>query len=515
MAKVYTSSFDIVKELEFYNTARNGGPMNISFFRQIASNRWTWIVQNWSDLKIRFEQAANGDQDLTADLEDLNREVQSWKIGSNINPLDNQLKLQQYDTFLCLISIDELKLTPDEVTNFNVELEKILQTDIESWRAALTFLRKEQALLAQAVGLGDPDAAKLLGISDSTKKREPTIDDLAKIDDIQNIYNVIEGVIFDLQQTTKRPPNLLQFANESITNDSDVSIVDTYLSYTSVPFEISLENMALKYLGSKDRWYELVTVNSLQPPFIDEKGTKISLLSNGSLNNIIISGDQPDLVYVNQKIKIGSDRIREEPRYIEQIIKNDNNTIILYLSGPRDLVKFKSSENAFIRVFTSGTTRNGEMISIPSSQPGFSPQSSKTSSDDNIRKLSRVLQNFGVDILHDEATGDILIDKNGNFKKAFGLKNVKQAVLNALKTEKGELDFHPSYGVNLAIGERYYGTVDEAMIFGQSLRDTLVRDPRFTNVLISNISSTGTGIAIELIVYLDGTQEPVTLSFVS
>ena len=100
-------------------------------------------------------------------------------------------------------------------------------------------------------------------------------------------------------------------------------------------------------------------------------------------------------------------------------------------------------------------------------------------------------------------------------KKAFGLKNVKQAVLNALKTEKGELDFHPSYGVNLAIGERYYGTVDEAMIFGQSLRDTLVRDPRFTNVLISNISSTGTGIAIELIVYLDGTQEPVTLSFVS
>lgn len=515
MAKVYTSSFDIVKELEFYNAVRNGESLNISFFRQITSNRWPWIVQNWSDLRIRFEQAANGDQNLTSDLEDMNREVQSWKIGSSINPLDNQLKLQQYDTFLSLISTDELKMTPDEVTNFNVEVDKILGADIESWRAALKFLRKEQALLAQSVGLGDPDAARLLGISETSKKREPTIDDLAKMDDIQSIFNIIEGVIFDLQQNTKRPPDLLSFANLSISENSDVSMVDTYLSYTTVPFDISLENMALKYLGSKDRWYELVTVNSLQPPFVDEMGIKQSLLSNGSLNNVIISGDQPDLIYIGQKIRIGSDRIREEARFIERIEKLENNTIILYLSGNRDLIKFRVSENSFIRVFAASTTRNGELVLIPSSQEGFSAQSSKTPTDDTLRKLSPVLKNFGVDILHDEATGDILLDKNGNFRKAYGLRNVKQAVLSAIKTEKGELDFHPDYGVNLAIGERYYGTVDEAMVFGESIRDSLIRDRRFTQVLISNISSTGTGIAIQLIVYLDGSREPVTLNFVS
>lgn len=515
MARVYTSVFEIIKEIQFYNAVYNGEDLNLSYFRQIAQNRWGWVVQNWSTLYERFNQFANGEDDLLSDLEVMNREVEATRLGTKLNPLERQDRVIQFDDFLSTITIEELNLTPDESTYFNNEVERILNLDIDSLKSAKTFLRKEQSILADTIGLGDPAASQLLGLTPATKKREPTIDDLARIDELQNLMDLISGMIFNLQQTTKRPPNLLTFANESITSDSEVVMNDTYQSYILVPFEISLEDMAQKYLGSKDRWYELVTVNNLQPPFVDEKGIKINLIANAALNSVIVSTDQKSIIYVGQKLNIGSNRYREETRIIEQIIVNENNTMVIYLSGNRDLNKYITKEGAYIRVFLPNTTRRGQFVSIPQEQPGFSAGGTKTPSANVLQRLSAVFRNFGVDISHDESTGDIQIDPNGNFKYAYGLANVRQAVLNAVKTEQGELPFHPDYGVNLALGERFYGTTDEALLFGELIRDTIIRDGRFSNVLLAGVASTGTSVSIKLTVFLDGTAEPVSLSFIA
>jgi hypothetical protein len=139
----------------------------------------------------------------------------------------------------------------------------------------------------------------------------------------------------------------------------------------------------------------------------------------------------------------------------------------------------------------------------------------KTPTSDVLQRLSLVFQNFGIDIYHNEDTGDIEFDPNGNFRYAYGLTNVRQAVLNAMKTERGELPFHLDYGVNLNLGDRFYGSTDEALLFGELIRDTIIRDSRFSNVLLSQVSSTGSSVSIKLIVYLDGTKEPVTLSFIA
>jgi hypothetical protein len=239
MARVYTSVFEVIKEIQFYNDVYQGNTPNLSYFRQIAQNRWTWIVQNWNTLYERFNVLANGDQYLLADLESMNREVESTKLGTNLNPLDLQTKAIEFDDFLSDILVSELVLTPDELTYFNNEIERIANLDVDSMRLAKTYLRKEQSILADTVGLGDADASKLLGLTPTVKKREPTINDLKQIDALQTLIDTLAGMIFNLQTVSKRPPNLLTIANQNIADGSDVRIIDTYQSYTQKPFDQS------------------------------------------------------------------------------------------------------------------------------------------------------------------------------------------------------------------------------------------------------------------------------------
>jgi hypothetical protein len=138
-----------------------------------------------------------------------------------------------------------------------------------------------------------------------------------------------------------------------------------------------------------------------------------------------------------------------------------------------------------------------------------------TPRSDELRRLGTALLSFGVDIARDEQTNDFIVDASGNFKLISGIENVRQAVLYALRTQQGELPFHPAYGVNLNIGSKFFGTTDEALIFGTVVQDTLTRDPRFQDVKIARLSVTGNSVAVQLLVTIAGSNQPIPLSFVS
>ena len=170
--------------------------------------------------------------------------------------------------------------------------------------------------------MGDPDADTLMGIGPGTTQRAATIDDLTQLQQLIDLQHIIEGIVFNLGQTENKPPNLLAIANQNIDPASPVSIQNIYTSYTPIPFEISVESMAKKYLGTVDRWYELATINNLQPPYVDEVGIKYDLLAPGAANNVIVSTDSIDNIAVGLKVRIGSHSQREESRVVEKIIKN-------------------------------------------------------------------------------------------------------------------------------------------------------------------------------------------------
>lgn len=516
MAKNYTSIFEVSVDYGMYQAVRQGSALTLGFLVPLARNRWTWIVSNWTKLYEFFKGSTGGNQTLLNNLSDLNRAVQSYNLGNISNYLENTKNFEKSFTFLQLIAVSTLKLTPDEIALRDKEIDRVTRFEVEDFLAMRDFVRKEIAIRSSSIGLGDEDADRLVGDIKPTKKiRNATVKDIGKLAQLETLKNTIAATIYDVQRVTKRPPNLIASANANIDASSPVEFDNTFLSYFTKPFEISLEHMAQKYLGSRDKYFELVSVNNLKPPYVDEAGEKFELLAPAAVNNLVIASTRRNDVPVGTKIRIGSFSQREEARIVERVIFNENNTMILFLSGKQDLNRFSPKEKAYVRIFTPATTRTGEFIFIPVPFNSATPSAKKTPSSDILRRLSRALRNVGVDIYRDQRTGDFVFDPNGNFKVAAGYDNVRQTVLHALKRRIGELPFHPDYGVNTDIGGIFFGTKDEAVLFGELLRSTILKDARFEQVLIQQLSTTGRSISLKLLVKIAGTDQFVPLAFVS
>lgn len=515
MAKSYTSVFEVMIDYGLFMAVDQNADLTAGFIIPLARNRWPWLANNWAKIYPRFKAATNGSQTLLDSLDSLDRAVQSYHLGNVANYLESPDNYKKAFPFLQSISINDLRLTPEEATIKDKEIDRVRRFEVDDFKAMYHFIRKDSALFAGSIGLGDATTNKLLNIRAAKKLRSATIADVTRMADIEQLKNAISATIYNLQRVTKRPPNLIDAANKNIDASSPVQFDNTYLSYFTQPFEVSLEHMAKKYLGSVDKFFELVSVNNLKPPYIDESGEKFELLAPAAVNNLVISSARKEDTPVGSKIRLGSYSQKEESRVIERVIFNENNTMILFLSGSQDLNRFTPSEKAYVRIYKPATTRPGEFLFIPVPFSTGDGIARKTPMADYLRRLSTTLRNFGVDIYRDQKTGDFVFDPNGNFKVAAGYDNVRQTVLSALKRKQGELPFHPGYGVNVEIGNRFFGTTDEAVVFSELLRTTILRDPRFESVLISQISTTGRSISLKLLVKIAGTSEFVPLAFIS
>jgi hypothetical protein len=513
MARIYTTQLQVLIDSMMWASAFHKQQYHLALLPAIAAQRWQWFVDNWGDIYKQFKALAAGDEKNETSLVDFDSSIQSYRLGNNINILQDSDNIAKFWFFLSSIMITELVLTPEETTLIDLETQRITNFTIEAFRDMLRFIREDAYLRAGSIGLGDADAARILGLQVPTRQRSATISDLDLIGDVNELYKFVESIAYLYKRTVDRPPNLLTIANQNISGESNVAINAAYLSYRSVPFEISLESMAAKQLGDARLWFELVTVNNLQPPYVDEAGERYLLLSPGASNNIIISSERRNDIHVGAKIGIGSYKVKEEARIIEKITYNSDNTMVLFLSGAVDLVKLKTSEAAFVRIYKPHTVNSGSFILIPSSLPTANLPTT-TPGSDALRRLDAPLLKFGVDLAR-SPTGDISIDANGNLAMAAGLQNVRQAVLYHLKTTAGDLPFHPTFGINAAIGERYYGTRDEVMIFAQLLSDAVMTDPRFTGVMIQDIKATNTGMSITFLAQIAGLDAQIPLSFVS
>ena len=513
MAKQYLSVFEVLNDTTEWMSLSQGVALTLGNLKQLAVVRWPFIVSNFNTLSTSIIAAANGDSAVLVPLQELSNVVASYKLGNTkYNPFASTSDFIKYNPILSLISLTTLQLTPAETVVVNLEVQRIQKLGTPDFLAAAAFLRRQYALDAQTVGLGDPDADALVGVGPGITQRAATIDDLTQLQQLIDLQQIIEGIVFNLGQTENKPPNLLAIANQNISPSSPVSIQNIYTSYTPVAFEISVESMAKKYLGTVDRWYELATINNLQPPYVDEVGVKYDLLAPGAANNVIVSTDSTDNIAVGLKVRIGSHSQREESRVVERIIKNPNNTSILFLSGTQNINRFKPLEGAYIRVYAPGTTRAGEFVKIPSTSAA-TQITNPTPKNDVLRGLDSAFVAFGIDIARDPITHDLQMDPNGNFKYAYGTQAISNAVMNVLRTQISELPFHPSYGVDTGIGDRFYGTTDEALIFAGLLRNTILSDARFSDVHIESAEASGSSMSLKILVSIKGLESPIPLSF--
>lgn len=508
----YTHLFSLRQDLLLFLANYYKEPITLDIVPALASSRFVWIVDNWKKLRPIFFSVLNGDKQLDSSFKSLENYVKSWRMGSRKNPFDNINLLNRFAPFLSTLTVESISPTPEETNFINLELKRVSEFTIDSFKKMIEFLRNQRVFLSNDIGLNDPNAAKITGIAPTRKIRSATLDDLESLEGYVELIQMIQGIIFDLQQRADRPPNLLAWANLNLDDESGVSVDNAYRSSVSVPFEISLEHMAKKYLGDSKKVYELVTINQLQPPFVDNYGTKVKLSTPAAKNSVIIPSTHKKSLHVGSKVRIGSAKHAEELRLVEQVLDNKNNSLTLLLSGENNLSRFVPKDNAYIRVYAPATITEGDFINMPLYLT--SPvQLAKTPNDSRLRRLDRQLLQFGVDIARNHRTNDALVDENGNFVYQFGLSNVRQAVLYALRTSLGELPMHPNYGFSDNIGSVFYGSDTETEALSMMIQNTILRDSRFSDAVVNKISLTPNSISIQLVVFIVGSDIPVPLTY--
>lgn len=509
----YTSMYQLNIDLDLYMTVIQQAPLTLDLFPTVAQDRYFWFVDNWNTYKESFKEFAGGDEYLEAQYTDLSRSIQSTQIGNRQNIFAIPEKFVNYSAFLQLITLDEMNLTRQEQDVVNIGLKRVNDFDISRFQAMLVFLKEQSALTAQFVGLGDEDAAEAKGITVAPRKRTANFSDVQIMSNGIDLERFVESIIYDLKQNQKKPPNLLTVANSNLDPDSEVSVQNNYLSYFSAPFQGSLPAMAKRYLGDSNRWFELVTVNNLKPPFIDENGTKVFLKTSGSGNTVYIDDTIKDSIKIGNQIRIGSLKVREEPRIVERIIDNKDGTLTVFLSGDKDISKFVIVDKPYIRVYKPNTVNGSSFILIPTTVD--SPlKSFATPSSDILKRLDQALLNFGVDIQRDPETDDFIIDSNGNFQFCAGVPNVRQTVSGILRTTTGELNFHDNYGIPAQVGQVYLGSLDERAAVADGIIAAIQKDTRFTGVFPVRIEGEGVSVRLDMLVTIQGSQVPIPLSFV-
>lgn len=516
----YTYLDQVLTDYLGYMKVSKNFEFNLGDVSSIAIERWPWFVKNW-ELSIypKLKKLLPKTDFYNDLLKDMNNEVITQKLFSSTstNPFLNLIKFIKYKPLLNNISLTEINITPSESVVLREEQKRLKNLSVTDFKDMIFFLRNSAASAIQTVGLGDADGVLVQNFSLVDKQRTYSIQELDQVGDIFDLADEIDGIIYDLQQRTEQEPNLLAVANRNTDADSRVVFEQAYSSAVAVPFVHSLEYMSEQHFGTKDRWFELAALNKLQPPYVDKTGTKEYLLGPGTLASVKISSVASSFLKIGSKVKIGSYSVKEESRFVIKIIKFDDSTMIVSLSGKPDLSKLKISEKPYLKIYRPQTVNEDSLVLLP--VDGFSTliTSGKKPTLDVLRRLDKSLLDFGVDIRRDEKSGELQVGKNGDFELVYGISAVRQALNTLLFTNIKELPFHPNYGIPFAneIGSRFYGNIEIASAFSEILQNVIIADGRYSSVYVQNLTVNENSISVSLVVSIDGSNVIIPLSFIS
>lgn len=255
-----------------------------------------------------------------------------------------------------------------------------------------------------------------------------------------------------------------------------------------VPFGLSVEGIAARYLGDAQRWLEIVALNGLQEPYIDETGFTLPLLSNALGNQINVS-DNTDL-YVNQLIFLGSSTQVQTQRVITAITRLSSTNFLITLNGLANLGNYTLADGAYLQAYLPGTVNSQQTIYIPSDlvidvQPSITPPASTTA--DPLVALSNV------DLLL-TSSGDLAINNYGDFRFSYGMTNLNQALAIKFGTVPGTVLLHPTFGLGVRPGTSN-ADLDLQNIY-ESINQMVVADPRFAQVSNLQIQLNGSSLNI-------------------
>lgn len=411
-----------------------------------------------------------------------------------------------FDT-LDSLDIDSLPLTPDQRDRIQNEIELASLTTVDTFNTIKTELLNTALLISNNYGAGDEVYSTIYNRPPPKQRSTPLT-----IEETEVITAVFESISALDELTASRFFDDLKIESPldyvgGLAADAEIDFETSGAKIlVPVPFGLTIEQIAARYLRDANRWLEIVTLNRLRLPYIDEVGFSYKLLSNGSGRQVTVN-DQDRRLFIGQFVVFSSSNVPSFRRKIINVERISDTNYLVTVDGDSDLEKLTTLASASLKGYAPGTVNSQNQIFIPSD--GTPPEDDlvnlpKRFQEDNLAKISKVDW-----LLTDN--GDLAINQAGEIQLAGGLTNLIQALRLKLRTKKGTLLQDLDYGLGLEHG---ISTADvESGELVQSLNKLIQDDSRFDGINRLNIRIQGSTMFVDLSVNLAGGSGVLPITF--
>lgn len=470
----------------------------------IASNNSNLAVIDSLNLII---QSQNQNEGLSSDA------VANGQLGSlaslnqSLNPA-NAVFDQPLGNFSILdqVSVSSLSLNSAQQAVVDQILEDARQTTVDMLKKYRATIQQLTLQLSNSFGTGSAYYNEIYGLPPPTPRLQPVT--LDEYDILKSLYDMLASYDI-LTATTEVDDNNVETTMEyvaGLANTAGIAFnTSTSKVLAPVPFGLTIEGIAARYLGDPQRWLEIATLNGLRDPYIDEDGFTLDLLSNATGRQITVANETN--LYVGQKIAIRSSTQMPSARTILNIDRLSDISFLLTLDGLPDLDSFTTVDGAYIQAYLPGTVNSQQKIFIPSDLP-VSDESSITppasTSGDPLTGLSKVDW-----LLND--SGDLAVNNYGDFRYSSGITNIIQALRIKFGSQRNTLLLHPNFGLGIRVGT--ISSEIQIQSLYDSINTMIEQDPRFIGVSRLQITLNGATLGISLAVQLPNQTGVFPISF--
>ena len=377
MALDFENSLDSVADLNLWYKIRSNEGLTLTDLPEIIRLRWNYFRDNWEFIKQDYTDAIETYSDpdqLKLHIETFSDFIASQRISTNSrNPFDDGDTLFRFFSIFDNTLVNNVNLTYEENLTLDAKLVRIEGFTRGDFLAIRTLIEAERDTLADKANATDDDYNRVFGRSPQAGRVDIKNKDINKMYELQEAIKTVNFILANAFSLDTAAVDPFALARENA-NNPDIEIGD-YASGSLIKLNYGedLQALAKRTLGDPDRWIDIAIANGLKPPYIDEVGEKLLLISTASGNQINIAGIDTnnelniDKLSVGQLILLQSDvETFPEQRNILNITQVPiSGELIIELGGEADLDRYKLAENAHIRIFKQSTINSSFFIFIP------------------------------------------------------------------------------------------------------------------------------------------------------
>jgi hypothetical protein len=522
-------AYKSIADVNLWLKTRSGDDLTLADVPSIIPLRWAYFRDSWEFIRpaIIDSMKFNANPDfLNEQINDFTKFITAQRTGtSKINPFQDAKTFYRFYTIFDNVQIEAINLTNEEYRILNSEITRIQAFSKNNFIQAKHNIIDYRDRISDTFGLSDESYNKAYNKSSIPPQINATI---VEANYLLTLFASIKACDFILSNLFAVDSSIDPFALARANANNPNIDIGQYKSGKLVRLNYgeSLESLASRFLGDPNKWLDIAIANGLKPPYIDEVGQRIAILSNGSGNQINlaetdINGNlNIDKLYINQQVFLQSNaEVVIDQRTVISIKQVPvSGEIILELDGVRDMNRYQTIDSAYIRVFAPNTINSSFYILIPSTDP--LPDDRNEEVPWFLAKAADDEKRAKVDLAVD-VNGDLTFTTNGDVRLSYGLDNAIQAIKLKIITELGSLRYHPTFGLVNVVGNKNSSIDDVRELITQSITSQIQADGRFDRVedlaveyLVNGATNEGVGaIAISLSVRLAGGTQVIPISF--